>query len=324
MRTIFSLTAAIVPLLLSCTNEEENKLSSTAYQTINIQTEVNELHTRASYENNNLQELGFCVFNPVSKAHCYTNIRVNRTSIQDEWIADRQMLWQNNEQAVDLLAYAPYREGNIDFSTTDMHVSVKQDQTIEENERHSDLLLFKQAGFVPANGLINDKVNLRLSHALSKLIINITLNAPANGFNDDLKNNPISNVSVHGTIIEGVCDLSATLPEVQKAVADTASVLPYCNEYLQPSGKESDGIARYECILLPQTIAANGFFITFRLNGKEYKWISENALTLSKGTQYTLPLSVLPVIPTVTITKDDITATPWDTVTEQDIPIEAQ
>lgn len=53
-----------------------------------------------------------------------------------------------------------------------------------------------------------------------------------------------------------------------------------------------NAVVSYECILIPQTVAANGFSVTFTLDEKSYTWTSADAVTLERGTAYNLELTV--------------------------------
>ena len=66
-------------------------------------------------------------------------------------------------------------------------------------------------------------------------------------------------------------------------------------------------MAKYECILVPQTIAANGFQVKIAIAGKTYTWKSLAEVNLASDTQYEL---------TLTVGKDVVivggfSATPW-------------
>ena len=62
--------------------------------------------------------------------------------------------------------------------------------------------------------------------------------------------------------------------------------------YAAGEGKTKSAVAKYECILMPQTIASNGFTVKIVIGGKTYTWKSSGEVTLAPDTQYNLTLSV--------------------------------
>jgi len=75
----------------------------------------------------------------------------------------------------------------------------------------------------------------------------------------------------------------------------------------RPGGEGANTTVEYECILVPQTVAAGGFSVTFTLGGKAYEWTSSDAVTLKGNTSYTLALTVGDDIVTV----NSINAKAW-------------
>ena len=66
-------------------------------------------------------------------------------------------------------------------------------------------------------------------------------------------------------------------------------------------------MAKYECILMPQSIASNGFMVKIVIGGKTYTWKSSNEVTLASDKQYNLTLSVGKDVVIV----GGFSATPW-------------
>lgn len=154
-------------------------------------------------------------------------------------------------------------------------VNALTNQTTEENVKSSDFLLMK-ATVDPEQDLTPDgKLKISLSHAMSKLIIKITVNGTT-----DAAMNKLGDMSINGAVVNGICDLSATVPMVVPAPdAVVATVAPY-------KGAES-----CECILPPQKIA-EGFSVNFSYDGKLYIWTAKEAIELEKGVEHTLTLNV--------------------------------
>ena len=119
------------------------------------------------------------------------------------------------------------------------------------------------------------KLKISLNHAMSKLIIKITVNGTT-----DASMSKLGDMAINGAVVNATCDLSAAAPVVVPAAdAVVATVAPY-------KGTES-----CECILPPQKIA-EGFSVNFSYDGKLYIWTAKEAIELEKGVEHTLTLNV--------------------------------
>ena len=77
-------------------------------------------------------------------------------------------------------------------------------------------------------------------------------------------------------------------------VSDDASaepIIPYLAGYTKPTDDSPKAKVCYEVILAPQTVEAGNFGVEFNVLGKTYRWYSDAAVKLEKGTQYTLKLT---------------------------------
>ena len=172
-----------------------------------------------------------------------------------------------------MIAYAPYAsEATPDAP---LAVNVLTNQATEANVMASDFLLMK-ATVDPEKDLTADgKLKISLNHAMSKLIIKITVNGTA-----DAEMNKLGDMSINGAVVNGICDLTVAAPVVVPvADAAVATVAPY------------KGTDYCECILPPQRIA-EGFSINFSYDGKLYIWSAKEAIELEKGVEHTLTLNV--------------------------------
>ena len=274
MKKIFYIIALGVGLA-GCSNNEDELLSTGSFpedHVIRIITEVNEPLSRAGYDVTNLERFGLMIRNSENAAYNYHKQMV---SSGNAWSTSdgQQMLWDAERTPVTMIAYAPYmNEAAPDAS---LAVNALTNQATEENVKSSDFLLMK-ATVDPEQDLTADgKLKISLSHAMSKLIIKITVNGTA-----DAAMNKLGDMSINGAVVNGICDLSATVPIVVPAPdAVVATVAPY-------KGTES-----CECILPPQKIA-EGFSVNFSYDGKLYIWTAEEAIELEKGVEHTLTLNV--------------------------------
>ena len=274
MKKIFYIIALGVGLA-GCSNNEDELLSMGSFpedHVIRIITEVNEPLSRAGYDVTNLERFGLMIRNSENAAYNYHKQMV---SSGNAWSTSdgQQMLWDAERTPVTMIAYAPYMsEAAPDAS---LAVNALTNQTTEENVKSSDFLLMK-ATVDPEQDLTADgKLKISLSHAMSKLLIKITVNGTT-----DAAMNKLGDMSINGAVVNGICDLSATVPIVVPAPdAVVATVAPY-------KGTES-----CECILPPQKIA-EGFSVNFSYDGKLYIWTAEEAIELEKGVEHTLTLNV--------------------------------
>ncbi len=274
MKKIFYIIALGVGLA-GCSNNEDELLSTGSFpedHVIRIITEVNEPLSRAGYDVTNLERFGLMIRNSENAAYNYHKQMV---SSGNAWSTSdgQQMLWDAERTPVTMIAYAPYMsEAAPDAS---LAVNALTNQTTEENVKSSDFLLMK-ATVDPEQDLTADgKLKISLSHAMSKLLIKITVNGTT-----DAAMNKLGDMSINGAVVNGICDLSATVPIVVPAPdAVVATVAPY-------KGTES-----CECILPSQKIA-EGFSVNFSYDGKLYIWTAEEAIELEKGVEHTLTLNV--------------------------------
>ena len=312
--TMAALTTAV---FASCSNEDGLLQSNyPADNVVRITTSVDGMNTRASYGNNTakLSSFGFCINNAGSDKYTYDNIKVTQEG--SNWNPATQMLWQNSTTAVDILAYAPYQETTEDangkvkvFGKSDYAFSVKADQSGAEDYL-SDLIVYKQTGFTPGTQLNTSKaVEVSFTHLLSQLNLTIELR---DQFNQDEKKPvteaTVTDVKVNGTIISSKVDFSASPISVQ--VDDTqeaTAITPETTEF-KAAGKTTDHAAfNYSAIVIPQTVTAGNFSISFKVDGTDYIWTSTSDVNFVSGKKHQLSLLVGKDVVQV----KGITATPW-------------
>ena len=274
MKKIFYIIALGVGLA-GCSNNEDELLSTGSFpedHVIRIITEVNEPLSRAGYDVTNLERFGLMIRNSENAAYNYHKQMV---SSGNAWSTSdgQQMLWDAERTPVTMIAYAPYMsEAAPDASLV---VNALTNQTTEENVKSSDFLLMKPTAEPEQDLTADGKLKISLSHAMSKLLIKITVNGTT-----DAAMNKLGDMSINGAVVNGICDLSATVPIVVPAPdAVVATVAPY-------KGTES-----CECILPPQKIV-EGFSVNFSYDGKLYIWTAKEAIELEKGVEHTLTLNV--------------------------------
>ena len=328
MKAIKTLTMAALATAVFASCSSEDDLAQSNYpmdNVVRIMTSVDGMNTRASYGNSTdkLNSFGFCINNANSTTYTYDNVKVTKDG--SNWNPATQMLWQNSTTAVDILAYAPYQETTEDangkvtvFGKTDYAFSVKADQSGAEDYL-SDLIVYKQTGFTPGTQLNTSKaVEVSFTHLLSQLNLTIELR---DQFNQDEKKPvteaTVTDVKVNGTIISSKVDFSASPISVQ--VDDTqeaTAITPETTEF-KAAGKTTDHAAfNYSAIVIPQTVTAGNFSISFKVNGTDYIWTSTSDVKFVSGNKHQLSLLVGKDVVQV----KGITATSWgkETIIEKE------
>ena len=314
---LFTMAALATAVFASCSNDED--LAQSNYpmdNVVRIMTSVDGMNTRASYGNSTdkLKSFGFCIKNANSEKYTYDNIKVSQEG--SNWIPATQMLWQNSTTPVDILAYAPYQETTEDangkvkvFGKTDYAFSVKEDQSNAE-DYSSDLIVYKQTGFTPGSELNTSKaVDVTFTHLLSQLNLTIELR---DQFNQDEKkpvtSATVTDVKVNGTIISSKVDFSASPISVQVDDTQEATAITPENTEFKAAGKTTDHAAfNYSAIVIPQTVTAGNFSISFKVDGTDYIWTSTSDVNFVSGNKHQLSLLVGKDVVQV----KGITATPW-------------
>lgn len=321
---ILTMAALATAVFASCSNDED--LAQNNYpmdNVVRIMTSVDGMNTRASYGNSTdkLNSFGFCIKNANSEKYTYDNIKVTKEGYN--WIPATQMLWQNSTTAVDILAYAPYQETTEDangkvkvFGKTDYAFSVKEDQSNAE-DYSSDLIVFKQTGFTPVSELNTSKaVEVAFTHLLSQLNLIIELRDQFNTNNNTVTKGFVTDVKVNGTIISSKVDFSASPISVQVDGTQTAAITPETTGFTPAENATAHAVFNYSAIVIPQTVAAGNFSISFKVNNTEYIWTATDAVTFESGKKHELHLLAGKDV----VQGGAISAKPWgkETITEKE------
>ena len=321
---ILTMAAMATAVFASCSNDED--LAQSNYpmdNVVRIMTSVDGMNTRASYGNSadKLKSFGFCIKNANSEKYTYDNIKVSQKGYN--WIPATQMLWQNSTTAVDILAYAPYQETTEDangkvkvFGKTDYAFSVKEDQSNAE-DYSSDLIVFKQTGFTPVSELNTSKaVEVAFTHLLSQLNLIIELRDQFNTNNNTVTKGFVTDVKVNGTIISSKVDFSASPISVQVDGTQAAAITPETTGFTPAENATAHAVFNYSAIVIPQTVAAGNFSISFKVNNTEYIWTATDAVTFESGKKHELHLLAGKDV----VQGGAISAKPWgkETITEKE------
>ena len=321
---ILTMAALATAVFASCSGEDE--LAQSNYpmdNVVRIMTSVDGMNTRASYGNSTdkLSSFGFCINNAGNTKYTYDNIKVTKEG--SNWIPATQMLWQNSTTAVDILAYAPYQETTEDakgkvkvFGKPDYAFSVKADQSGAE-DYSSDLIVYKQTGFTPGSELNTSKaVEVAFTHLLSQLNLTIELRDQFNTNNNTVTKGFVTDVKVNGTIISSKVDFSASPISVQVDGTQAAAITPETTGFTPAENATAHAVFNYSAIVIPQTVAAGNFSISFKVDGTEYIWTATDAVTFESGKKHELHLLAGKDV----VQGGAISAKPWgkETITEKE------
>ena len=285
------MSAAVMSGCSNCDEHLANDLLQDAK--IEIATDVN--GTRAGYTSTNLTELALSVNNTANASYSYNNVKMNKDDA-GVWASSTTLIWQNNTQAVEILAYAPYSESGAT-------PIVLADQSTEANLQASDFIVAYHPGFAPSATnvstevtWIDDKIALSMQHLMSKITITINI---------DSEYNLSGSTSTIAVTLDG-CKLKGTLetitPEAGLAYKEVRAAelnnLPALISACCTNYNATASTAIFECIVVPQTIAADSFVISITIDDDLYKWSSPAAVILKGGKQYSLEFNIGNTLPT--------------------------
>ena len=319
MKTIKNLAMlAVAALATAACSNDENLVTPTdhfpADGIIRVAADVTDPQTRAGMETNNLKMFQLRVQNPVNDTYSY-NAQMKKDG--DQWVSYKNdgsekmmMLWQNKTQKVNVTAVCipdvTLTDDNWKATgATPVNIKVEADQSTDDKLNKSDILAMKNHEFNPATELTTGgKMKVELKHRLAKLNLTVKLGTDFNLNGIGTTNNPITEVNVNGTNTKAAWTL---ITDEFSGLSEKKSVKPLQTSYTAGNADKQNAVAKYECILLPQTINANGFAVKIVIGGKLYTWKSGDKVTLTSNTQYNLTLTVGKDIVVI----GSFTATPW-------------
>lgn len=292
---LFAALAALLTLT-ACSNEEEALSSSSNFPAdgvIRIAATVEEpATTRGGMTADKIRDFNLKIVNEANDKYSYYAycLKSDKPDKPDEWIYYKEdkstlqtLLWQNNTQPVIVTALSQaggnWSEKAFNENT---QFGVLPDQTVTSGLEQSDLLYMEPKVIDPASDLTDGKLPITFNHLFSKVNLTVELGTEFN----ITTTNPISDLKVNGTITATNWNPSDK-NSAFTPIGTPAPVTPLAGAYTA-----GDADASYECILIPQEVAANGFSVTFTLNDKNYTWTSAAAVTLERGIAYDLVLTV--------------------------------
>ena len=270
----FTIAAAAL-ILAACSNDNTPQVDVLKDTPITVTAGVAELTTRAGYEGTSvLPETFYLGIDQVGEKYDYPNMLMTKATDANTYTPASPLLWAGGTDNVSVTAAT--------FSLVEAQaLEVQTDQSTADGVKNSDHLLMAATEVAPsANGISVD-----FSHIMSKVILTITL---GDEFNE--AENPISNVTFKGTVASNNYMVGTGWATIAEDAA-TTDITPLCNSYTAPATDTPNATAEYEVILVPQTVAADGFTVTFNVGDRVFKWTSASAVTLEGGNKYTLALT---------------------------------
>lgn len=289
----FAITALGAALFASCSNQEE--LATGSYPSdnlIRVTAGVNNDMTRSDEATTALnKDFSLTVVNNNNDKFSYANeiFSLNGT----EWSCGKNLLWQNLSTPVEIVALYPatdantfsgvYTKGNNTCGT--ITYGVKSDQSTADDDAN-DLLLYHNASYVPEKNLKDGKLNIEFNHAFCRVDIEVTIGTEFNA-STGLAANPIKGIKVGGTQIAADINLASASPTIT-AKGDATSITPTQGTFTPAASSAAKAVARYSCIVIPQTADLN---IVLHTSDREYEWTGTK-MALESGKQYTLKLNM--------------------------------
>ena len=289
----FAITALGAALFASCSNEEELETGSyPSDNLIRVTAGVNNDMTRSDEATTALtKDFSLTVVNNTNDKYSYAN-EIFSLSGGTEWTCSNKLLWQNLATQVEIVALYPAADASTfsgvyskeDKSYGTITYSVNPDQSTAAEA--DDLLLYHNANFKPEKDLENGKLNIEFKHAFCRVDIEVTIGTDFNA-TKGLAVNPIQGISVGGTKTTAEIGFVSTEPSFTPK-GDATSITPTPRDFTPAASAANQAVARYSCIVIPQTADLN---IVLHTSDREYEWTGTQ-MELESGKQYTLQLNM--------------------------------
>ena len=324
IKNIFFAAAAAMALT-ACSSDDEQQAVVSQFPEDGVMRFTTNLvdptaaQTRASITGNDLNQNGqqfqVKIVNPTSATYSYfSTVQYDGT----EWASYTRMLWQNDEQMINVTA--AYKQGKA-FSDNEfvngVNLTVAADQSSQANLNAQDLLTMPTKNVNPQIDLVNKKLVINFYHALSKLNVTLTLGDEFyKNYEPKLNNaSDITDFTIKGTNAGYNFLPMQTANENYGTVTVTAStaadILAFQSAFTAATDADKHSTATYESIIVPQQIAIGALTVSFKIGTRSFSWTNTEPITLEQGKQYTLPLTVGYDI--VTAPARAFTASYWET-----------
>lgn len=239
---------------------------------VRIDASVEEAVTKADLPYSGYAGSDLGLFIDYGDGDYYSKDNIRWVNNSGTWTPESQVLWKNAQSPVGIFAYAPHISGADDHTRVEFSIPSNQ----VNGTSSADFLWNSMPGFVPADGLVNQKLNITFSHVLVKLKVNLTF---GNEFGDS---HSVKDVILNGTSSKIRCDLAnRTITDLDQSSSNDISM---CNP--------ADYV--YEAIFFPGKGQKSGarMLTVVMSDNKAYNVTLDSNLELYGGCAYTMNVKV--------------------------------
>ena len=271
----FTLAALAVLSLAGCTQDDERAagLPMTGMP-LRVVAHVDAPVTREAMTTNDLTHYYFRVTNHDGVHAWEYNNFVEMTKGEDgQWTSEVTITWGTYYPKVSAL-----EQKGVEWSQTDYingkTITLPTDQSDHDALLESDLLYMPPTNITAANLDDENNIKVNLAHRFAKLkvVVNVT----------GVPFNPIKSLVVGGT-------KTTVFFTPETGVLGEATNEATITAYIEDKGTSP---YTYECILIPQELAAGTLKVTATLDEGSKSYTYDKALTLEGNCQYTLTLNM--------------------------------
>ena len=311
---------AVALTLAACSTDESSQQpvasAIPADGIIRVTTQVGDMRSRAGYTTDNFDNFfSLQVRNPSDANYSYY-AEMDKDATTGAWGSfvpsayanppALTMLWKNATQPiwVSAVCIPGVSVSQADWDGIAVSVNTDQQSNNGDGMTLSDCLIMSETQIDPTKDLIDGKVVVRFKHALSKLNVTVKLGTEFNLAAAGTATNPITACAVKGTCTQATWHITDNLfPDA----SNVAAITPHQASYTAGIGVSAGAQVQYECILIPQDIAAGALAVSFTIGGETYTWNCPDAVTLETGKKYDLQLTIGKDVVSV----GSFSATPW-------------
>ena len=271
----FTLAALAVLSLAGCTQDDERAagLPMTGMP-LRVVAHVDAPVTREAMTTNDLDHYYFRATKHDESPEWEYNNFVEMTKGEDgQWTSEATITWGTYYPKVSALEQKGVEWSQTDYSNGKT-ITLPANQSTRENLLKSDLLYMPPTNITAANLDDENNIKVNLAHRFAKLkvVVNVT----------GVPFNPIKSLVVGGT-------KTTVFFTPETGVLGEATNEATITAYIEDKGTSP---YTYECILLPQELAANTLEVTATLDEGTKSYTYDKELTLEGNCQYTLTLSM--------------------------------
>ena len=254
--------------------------------------------TKGSYTTDKLTKFDLLVEDSNSPASNYTYSNTVFKKGESGWTPSKMLLWSKSDATVLVYSIAPsvgleslVSVDDISYGKNGVALEVKAEQS--KDDCSSDYLGWASGRKKVSELLGTDgKLSFAFTHLLTRFTVTFNLGTEFNVSGVPAQD-IISDVVVSGTArdfkLKGATGYTSFTVTPGTAASD---IKPYNVGWTAAENAQGNCSSVYECILVPQMVAAKGLKISFKAAGKNYEWVSAADYTLNGNTAYTLTLKV--------------------------------